>query len=618
MDLADVKTLEMILVFILIGGALYLYATEKLALEVTSLAVICALMVVFHLLPVPGPDGDNLLDAHKLLTGFANPAMMTVLALLILGEGLNRTGALDSAATIVYAAAKGRPTAAIGMALLLVGAVSAVLNNIPVVVLFIPIMQALAVRSNRSAGRYMMPLSFAAILGGMTTLIGSSTNLLVSSAMIELGEEGFSFFSFTIPGLVVAGAGMVYVILILPKLLPDREGETGSAQREAKQFKAQITVRRGSVLDGMTPSAGFFPGLPGITVLSIERGEETFTPPYEEIPLQRDDILIVAATRERLLQFHKDNPKSLTPEIMSGSGMARIIDADARWRTGAQSVAEVMVTPGSRMVGRTLDTIGFRYRHDCVVLGIERRSRMPRTRPTEIPLESGDILLIQGRRADIEALRGSQEVVLLEWSAEDLPQPHHAKRAGLIFFGTVGAAATGVLPTEVATLTGAAAMVISGALSAEEAIRAIDHKIILLIAAALALGASMQATGGAAFLAHGLVVLLGESSPAVVLSGFFLLTAVLANVLSTKATAVLFTPIAVAIAHDIGVPAEAFAVAVVFAANCSFGSPVGYQTNLLVMAPGGYKFKDFIRAGTPLLLICWAAFSLFAPFWFDL
>lgn len=618
MDLADVKTLEMILVFILIAGALYLYATEKLALEVTSLAVICALMVVFHLIPVPGPDGDNLLDARKLLTGFANPAMLTVLALLILGEGLNRTGALDSAATIVYAAAKGRPTAAIGMALLLVGGVSAVLNNIPVVVLFIPIMQALAVRSNRSAGRYMMPLSFAAILGGMTTLIGSSTNLLVSSALIELGEEGFDFFSFTIPGLVVAGAGMVYVILILPKLLPDREGETAAAQREAKQFKAQITVRRGSQLDGMTPAAGFFPSLPGITVLSIERGEESIIPPYEETPLQPDDILIVAATRERLLQFHQDNPKSLTPQIMSGSGMARIIDADARWRSGAQSVAEVMVTPGSRMVGRTLDTIGFRYRHDCVVLGIERRSRMPRTRPTEIPLEPGDILLIQGRRADIEALRGSQEVVLLEWSAEDLPQPHHAKRAGLIFFATVGSAAMGILPTEVATLSGAAAMVISGALTAEEAIRAIDHKIILLIAAALALGAAMQATGGAAFLAHGLVLVLGDSSPAVVLSGFFLLTAILANVLSTKATAVLFTPIAVAIAHDIGVPAEAFAVAVVFAANCSFGSPVGYQTNLLVMAPGGYKFKDFIRAGTPLLLICWMAFSLFAPIWFDL
>jgi len=243
---------------------------------------------------------------------------------------------------------------------------------------------------------------------------------------------------------------------------------------------------------------------------------------------------------------------------------------------------------------------------------------MARTRPTEIPLEPGDILLIQGRRSDIEALRGSQEVVLMEWSAEDLPQPHHAKRAGAIFLATIAAAATGLLPTEVATLTGAAAMVICGAMTAEEAIRAIDHKIILLIAAALALGAAMQASGGASFLAQGLVYVLGGTSPAIVLSGFFLLTAILANVLSTKATAVLFTPIAVAVSHTINVPAEAFAVAVVFAANCSFASPVGYQTNLLVMAPGGYKFKDFLKAGAPLLILCWLAFSLFAPFWFDL
>ncbi|HAE00806.1 MAG TPA: SLC13 family permease, partial [Rhodospirillaceae bacterium] len=316
MDFTDVKTLEMILVFILIGGALYFYATEKLALEVTSLAVICALMVVFHLLPVPGPDGENLLSAKSLLTGFANPAMLTVLALLILGEGLNRTGALDSAAKLVNAASQGRPTAAIGLTLLMVCSVSAVLNNIPVVVLFIPIMQALAVRSDRPSGRYMMPLSFAAILGGMTTLVGSSTNLLVSSAMIELGEPGFSFFSFTVPGLVVAAVGMVYVVFILPKLLPERASKIEASQREAKQFKAQITVRHHGKLDGMTPSAGFFPELTNITVLSVESEGEVRLPPYDEIPLQPDDVLIVAATRDRLLQFHRENPGAITPDIM--------------------------------------------------------------------------------------------------------------------------------------------------------------------------------------------------------------------------------------------------------------------------------------------------------------
>ncbi|MEQ8443164.1 MAG: SLC13 family permease [Alphaproteobacteria bacterium] len=614
----DIQTLEMALVFGLIVVALYLYASEKLAMEITSLAVICALMVMFHLLPIRDETGRNMLDAGRLLSGFANPAMLTVLALLILGEGLNRTGALESASSLVHTAAKGRPVAAAGLALLLVGAVSALLNNIPVVVLFIPIMQALAIRSDRPPGRYMMPLSFAAILGGMTTLIGSSTNLLVSSAMIELGEEGFSFFSFTVPGLVVAGVGMIYVLTVLPRLLPDREGETPTEREQAKQFKAQIQVDGRGALNGMEPKGGFFPDLADITVLSIERDGEVFTPPYDCGPLKTDDVLVVAATREKLIRFHRENPGALTPRIMRQSNLAQMIESDARWRTGKQSVAEVMVTPSSRMIGRTLDAIGFRFRYDCVVLGLERRSRMQRAKPTEIPLEAGDVLLIQGRRADIEALRGSQEVVLMEWSAEDLPQPHHAKRATLIFFGTITAAATGVIPTEVAALSGAVAMIMVGAISLEEAIRALDYKIILLIAAALALGSAMQVTGGAAFLAHGLVVVLGDASPAVILSGFFLLTAMLANILSTKATAVLFTPIAVAIARDIGVPPEAFAVAVVFAANCSFASPVGYQTNLLVMAPGGYKFRDFIKAGLPLLVICWVTFSLFAPVWYGL
>ena len=618
MDFTDAITLEMVLVFILIAGALYFYTTEKLPLEVTSLAVICLLMVVFHLVPIPGPDGRNLLDAKMLLSGFANPAMLTVLALLILGEGLNRTGALDTVATLVFTAARGRPMAAIGMTLLLVCMFSAVLNNIPVVVLFIPIMQTLALRSDRPSGRYMMPLSFAAVLGGMTTLIGSSTNLLVSGAMIELGESGFGFFSFTVPGLVVAGTGMLYVVFGLPRLLPAREAGAAGTNREARQFKAQIAVKRGGKLDGMVPKAGFFPDLQGITVLAIEHSGESVTPPYEEIPLEPGDVLTVAATRERLLRFHRDNPGALTPDVMSGSRFSRMVDGEASWRSGKQSVAEVMVTPASRMVGKPLDAIDFRYHHGCVVLGLERRSRMPRAKPTEIPLAPGDILLIQGRRADIEALRGSREVVLMEWSAEDLPQPHHAKRAVVIFVATVAVAATGLLPAVVATLSGAAAMVIAGAMTTEEAILAIDHKIILLIAAALSLGAAMHVSGGAAFLAHGLVLALGDCGPAVVLSGFFLLTAALANILSTKATAVLFTPIAVAIARDIGVSPEAFAVAVVFAANCSFASPVGYQTNLLVMAPGGYRFKDFIRAGLPLMILCWLTFSLFAPFWYGL
>lgn len=616
-ELGSTVTMQMGAVYALILVALVLYATEKLTLELTSAGVICALLVLFQLFPVTDETGRSVLNAADILAGFANPALIAVLALLILGEGLNRTGALDQVAVVVHTLSKGRPAVAIILSLVTVMAISALLNNIPVVVIFIPIMQALAIRAGHPASRYMMPLSFAAILGGMTTLIGSSTNLLVSSALIEMGEEGFSFFSFTIPGLFVAAIGMIYVTFVLPRILPERQTTGTDIRRERRQFKAQLTVREGSHLEGMAPTGGFFPELKHITVLSLERNGVIQIPPYDDGALKAGDVMVIAATREYLTEFLKGDFSLIRPDLQDSDAETEIED-DEPWTVGAQSVAEVMVRPNSGFVGGTIEQTGFRFRHNCAVIGVERRSRMMRQRITDIVLEEGDILLIQGQRRDIDALRYSQDVVLMEWSAEDIPQPHHARRATLIFLGVVGAAGTGILPTEIAALCGAAAMVLSGAITTEEAIRALDHKIILLIAAALAMGVSMQATGGAAFIAHAVIGSLGDAAPAIVLSGFFLMTALLANVLSTKATAVLFTPIAVALAYDLGVPAEAFAVAVVFAANCSFASPVGYQTNLLVMAPGGYRFMDFVKAGLPLLLICWLAFSFVAPWYYGL
>ncbi|PPR73046.1 MAG: hypothetical protein CFH05_01235, partial [Alphaproteobacteria bacterium MarineAlpha3_Bin4] len=231
-------------------------------------------------------------------------------------------------------------------------------------------------------------------------------------------------------------------------------------------------------------------------------------------------------------------------------------------------------------------------------------------------LEAGDVLLVQGQPEDVAHLRAFRDVVLLEWSTEELPVLRHATRAGLIFLAVVGLAASGILPIVVSALCGAAAMVVVGVLNVRQAFQAVDAKIVTTIAAALALGVALQETGGAAYLAHTLLVALQGQSVSVVLSLFFLLVAGLSNVISTKTSAVLFTPIAVDIASELGVSSVPFAVAVVFAANCSFASPLGYQTNLLVMGPGHYKFVDFARAGVPLIFLLWAAFTLFAPWYY--
>ncbi|MBT4907930.1 MAG: SLC13 family permease [Rhodospirillaceae bacterium] len=607
------------LTFAVILVALVMYTLERLTFELTSLGVICVLLVFFHFVPVVDADGHNILNPTRLLAGFANPALLTVVALLVMGEGLARTGVLEAGAQMFFRYGRGHAALATGLAFVAVLVVSGFMNNTPVVVIFIPIMQALASRLGQSPSRLMMPLSFAAILGGMVTLIGSSTNLLVSGMLIELGNEGFSFFQFALPGAALALVGVVYVIFVCPRLLPERALLTNAIAGGGRQFMAEVAVTEDSKFHGMQPRGGFFPDLKDMTVRVIIHEGESFMPPFDDaFRLSDGDILVVAATRAALTEALKGEPEQFHPELGQDWERFEGEDGAQRWQVGNQVLAEAMVTPASRLVGQTLTQIGFRYQYHCVVLGIQRRSQMIRARVTEIRLEPGDVLLMQGRESDVESLRGNQDILLVEWTAAEMPAVHHATSTLVIFAAVIGSAALGLVPIEIATLVGAGAMLATGVLNIRQAARAIDRTIVMMIAAALALGSALQATGGAEFLAGLLLSAVGDASPAVILSAFFLLVAVLANIISTKATAVLFTPIAVGLANGLALPIEPFAVAVVFAANCSFASPVGYQTNLLVMAPGNYRFVDFVRVGTPLLIIVWLIFSLVAPWYYGL
>ena len=606
---------QMWAVFAIILVMLVLYAWEKTPMEVTSLGVICVLLVFFHLFPVTDAAGNDLLGPGRILQGFANPALIAVVSLLVMGQGMVRTGVLDRGAQIVLDLGGGRPWLSLAMVLAVTLAVSAFLNNIPVVVIFIPIMQSLAARFNQSASKVMIPLSFAAVLGGMTTLIGSGTNLLVNDAMAAMSVKPFGFFEFTVPGLVLAAAGLVYLLTVAPRLLPERASLADSLlEGGGKQFISQITVSGDSVLIGKEATGGLFAGLPDITVRMVQRGEEGILPPFEDYIARPGDMLVVAATRKALTEGLARDQGLLYPDLRDG----RLPDDDQPWHEGERVLAEVMVAPASRLIGQTLTQIGFRYRTKCIVLGIQRRSRMIRARMTDIRLRAGDVLLVQGQTGDIGGLKENRDVVLIEWSAVEMPALDHARTAGLIFVTVIALAASGLMPVVMATLSGAMAMVASGVLNPRQATRAVDPLIVSTIVAALALGESIQATGGAGYLAHAMVSALAGASPATVLSLFFLLVAGLSNLISTKATAVLFTPIAIDIALELGIPPEVFAVAVVFAANCSFATPLGYQTNLLVMGPGHYRFIDYTRVGVPLIVLLWLVFSLFAPWYYGI
>jgi di/tricarboxylate transporter len=605
-------------VFALIIAAILLFANERIELEISSTLILAALLLFFFLFPVEGPSGENLLPVSKILAGIADPALITVLALLVVGQGIVRTGALEQPIRLLVTLRRHHPMLAIVVVLATVMVISAFLNNTPVVVIFIPLMTALAERLHRSASSLMIPLSYVSILGGMTTLIGSSTNLLVSGAAVQAGEAPLSFFDFTLPGSVLALAGLIFAILVIPRILPDRASLKGSVMDvSGKQFIVQMEVAADSPLVGEAAVAGQFPSLRNITIRFIQRGEHILLPPFDNITLRPADEVVFAGTRKSIAEAVADNP-----QILQGFLETEGADAEAGAEltsTQDQMLAEAVVAPASRMIGRALYQISFHYRTRCVVVGIQRRSRMIRTsRMTDIRLEAGDVLLLLGKRPDIMRLRSNPDVLLLEWSARELPATSLAWRARIIFGAVVLLAATNLLPILIAAICGAAAMVLSGCLNVFQAGRAIDRKIIYLIGASLGLGAALQATGGAVYLAQGTLALMEGAPNAVILSAFFLLVAIFTNILSNNATAVLFTPIGIGIARELGIDPMIFVYTVIFAANCSFATPIGYQTNLLVMGPGHYKFTDFLKAGTPLVLLLWLLFSFLAPIYFEL
>lgn len=604
--------------FAVIAVAIVSYATDRVSMEVTSIATIAALLILFHMAPLTDATGRPALRLADLLAGFASPALITIMALLVIGQALVQTGALDEPARRLVSFGASYPRLVTMLSLALVMLLSAIMNNTPVVVIFIPILSALSEKLDHTVSHVMIPLSYAAILGGNMTLIGSSTNLLVAGELELLTGRSIDFFEFTIPGLILAVAGYVYIALIAPRLLEDRATMADQlAGRGGKQFIVQMEVTRDSALDGQQAKAGMFPGLKDMTVRLVQRGEQAMLPPFEDITLRPGDMVIVAATRSTLTETLARWP-SLFKGAWSEAESAQAPGTGTAPPEEDRVLAEAVVAPASRMGGRTLAQIGFRAQTGCLVLGIQRRSRMIRSAMSTIRLEAGDVLLIMGRRKDVLGLRSNRDVLLLEWSAAEMPMTTNAGRALAIFAGVVAAAASGMVPITIAAVVGATLMIITGCINVRQASRAMDRRVIFIVAAALAMGTALSQTGGAEFLAQSMLGALRDAAPIVILSAFFLLVALLTNVLSNNATAVLFTPIAISIAEQIGVDPMVFVVAVIFAANCSFATPMGYQTNLLVMGPGHYRFSDFVRVGAPLVFILWSVFTMLAPWYYDL
>ena len=608
---------HMWMTFAVILGAIILFAQDRVPIEVSAMGTVTVLLVLFYLFPVQDDNGQALLNPTVLLAGFASPVLFTILALLMIGQGLFQTGAIETPARLIGDLSVLGPTLAIAAGLLIAATLSAFLNNTPVVVIFIPILAALAARLNLSSARVLMPLSYITILGGMTTLIGSSSNLVAAAVAEAAGAPQIGFFDFAIPGLFMAAVGAVYVILIMPRLLrPLPTMAERIADQSGKQFIAQVVLVPDHPWVGHGSSGGFFPQLKDITVRMVQRRHRVLLPPFGDITLQLGDIVIIAATRKILAETWED-------DALAGLSIVKTPDEEPIADNSRKApirhelqMAEAVVAPGSRLIGSSVEQAHVHGDTQCIVLGIERRSRMTREPMNRIGLAAGDVLLVIGTPEALKQLGAERQLLPLARSVKELPTPHHAKRASFIFAATVVAISSGIVPIAVAALSGAFAMVAAGCLTVRQAAQAFDQKIYLLIGAAFAMAIALQQTGGAQFLAVNVVETFEGMGPAVLLSALFLLAAILTNFLSNAATAALFAPIVVHAAAEIGVPPEPFIYGLIFALNCSFATPIAYQTNLIVMGPGHYRFKDFMIAGTPLILILWLAYSIFAPLYY--
>ncbi len=595
--------LQMWLTFATIVFAIVAFSVHRIPVELTALATLLILTVIFVVIPdLAGLESR--LGFADLLRGFSNPALLAVLSLIIVGQALFQTGALDRPTRHLARSTRLPRWLVFVLMIVAAGLLSAVLNNTPVVVMLVPILVGFAREQRIAASSLLLPMNYATILGGSLTLIGSSTNLLVADVASRISDLRLGLFDITLPGLVVGAVGIVYVVLVVPRLVGLRESEDLS-MASGKQFIAQLVLTDDHPLVGTKAVAGLFPDLLHVTVRLVERDGVTHLAPFEDIAFESGDSIVFGGIRRELAELGIIAPPR---------GDRRSDDAPRR----NLSVAEVIVAPGSRAIGRSPTATGLGVQTGVHVAAVERRGRMSRSRFSDIRLEAGDVLLVSGTDEAFDRLRTSRDVLILERTIATLPARADGPRALLIFAAMVALAATGLVPIAIAALAAAFALIAIGCLNIRQARRAFDGRIFMLVGVSIALASALEMTGGAAFLADSLVALTAGGGAAVLMSALFALIAVLTNVLSNNATAVLFAPIAVSAAVTTGAPVEPFVVAVIFAANSSFATPIAYQTNLLVMGPGGYRFRDFMISGAPLVIINWAVFTVFATWYYGL
>jgi di/tricarboxylate transporter len=597
-----------IAVLILTVVALFLFTRDKIPLESSSLAILSILVVGFALFPYQ-QDGVTVLGPVDFFAGFGNEALIAICALMMVGKALETTGALQPLATVVGRAWSTRPVVALLTTLIAGALLSAFMNNTPIVVLLMPILVGASLRSKFPVSGVMLPMGLATIVGGMSTTIGTSTNLLVVGIAAELlPDHTFSMFEWVLPVAIVGGVAILFLWLVAPRLIPDRAPPM--ADTTPRVFSAQLHVKEGGASDGKTLSE-VLAKADGLRIDKIQRSDSLFLAKLPSVIMQPGDRLFVKDSPENLKHYEQ----VLGATLFNMSDLEHPINEDTPLRAEGQQLAEVVVTRGSPLHLRSLAAAQFSSSYGLMPLALHR-ARSPTSQVTGdlnmIRLRAGDVLLVQGSSEAIGTLKDSGSMLVLDGTT-NLPHTHNAKRALAIMGFVVAAAAFGIMPISVSAVVGLGLMIATGCLSWSDAGSALSIPVVMIIVTALALGKALMGTGMADYIAFSFVAAASGLSPPMILSAFLLLMTLMTNVVSNNAAAAIGTPIAISIAAQLGASPEPFILAVIFGANMSFATPYGYQTNLLIMSAGGYKFSDFLRVGIPLTVIMWVGFSLVLP-----
>ncbi|MGB1022919.1 MAG: SLC13 family permease [Paracoccaceae bacterium] len=574
LDLGLTPTGEAITTLIILVGMFILFLRETYPTEVVAIGVV-GLLLITGLLPYS--DG---------LAVLSNPAPWTIAAMFIVMGALVRTGSLDRVTRLAESTAKTHPKLAVTLLLGFAALASAFINNTPIVVIMIPIFVQVAKILKQSASKLLIPLSYAAIMGGTLTLIGTSTNLLVDGVARSQGLEPFTIFEVTPLGLVVVAWGMIYLTLIGRHLLPDRASMATllSGNRAKMKFFTEVAIPEDSALIGQNVTEVELFTRDGVRLIDVLRGDASLRRNMDGVTLQLGDRVVLRTEMAELLG-------------MQSSKDLRTIDKLSSVET---TTVEVLITPGCRMVGRSLGSMRLRRRYGVYPLAAHRRNQNIGRQLDDLVVQVGDTLLLEGDPADIQRLAADMDMVDVSTPSERPYRREKAPIALLAMAGIVVLAALNLAPILPLAVLAMAVVLIARCIDAEEAFSFVEGRLLALIFAMLAVGAALEHTGAIELLVGSLAPWLENVPPVVLIWTIYFITTLLTELVSNNAIAVIMAPIAIALGQTMGVDPRPLVVAVMIAASACFATPIGYQTNMLVYGPGGYRFTDYLKVGIPL------------------